>query len=161
MLSSNTKLATGISVVVLICAVAGCNRHEPDVSTTGAASDTAPAANPEQRTDAGITSQINARYFRDSDINGRAVDVTTRNGVVTLTGSGFAARVALAGRDAAPARGAAGRCVGPPVGRHRERSMDHHEDPGAVLRERIASPVERRRHDDQRRHRPPDRHRRK
>jgi osmotically-inducible protein OsmY len=67
-------------------------REDPrreEVATTG---EPAPGQEREDRRplerldDGWITTQIQARYFVDRNVRGRDIDVTTRNGVVTLTG---------------------------------------------------------------------------
>jgi osmotically-inducible protein OsmY len=45
-----------------------------------------PTDSQEARESAWITTQIQARYFADSSVAGRDIDVTTNNGVVTLSG---------------------------------------------------------------------------
>jgi osmotically-inducible protein OsmY len=40
-----------------------------------------------ERPDAWLTAKIQAKYFIDTDVKGRRIDVDTQNGVVTLTGS--------------------------------------------------------------------------
>lgn len=68
-----------------------CNRNEPaDTSTVPTAQ--APAEpqayeTAEARTDSGITTAVQARYYADDTIRNRNVDVTTENGVVTLRGT--------------------------------------------------------------------------
>lgn len=52
-----------------------------DLLTIGPAGNT-----PEEMASGWITTQIQARYFADTDIEGRDIDVTASNGVVTLSG---------------------------------------------------------------------------
>ncbi|MEX1130086.1 MAG: BON domain-containing protein [Vicinamibacterales bacterium] len=40
-----------------------------------------------ERPDAWLTTKVQAKYFLDADVKGHRIDVDTRNGVVTLTGS--------------------------------------------------------------------------
>ena len=55
------------------------------MATTGVAPGTAaPVA--ERLNDSGITASIQSKYFLDSNIKGRRIDVDTHQGVVTLRG---------------------------------------------------------------------------
>lgn len=82
------KLSAAAAVLALLVA-AGCNRADTTRTTTEgqpAATDRGAVAG-ENRSDARITAEIESRYFRDTELNGRAIDVTTRDGHVTLTGT--------------------------------------------------------------------------
>lgn len=72
-------------VVVTLTAVGlsiACTRTEPARDTTAATSATA-----EPRTDAQITTMVQAKYFADDSIRSRDIDVETENGRVTLRGT--------------------------------------------------------------------------
>lgn len=70
---------------------AGCEREPGDVDRTPSGEANPPAAGAEAGgrnfEDGWITTKIEAAYFADADVKGRAIDVTTNNGVVTLTGT--------------------------------------------------------------------------
>ena len=74
-----------------VLGTAACNRNEPaDTSTVPTAQ--APAApqayeTEEARSDSGITTAVQARYYGDDTIRSHDVDVTTNTGVVTLRGT--------------------------------------------------------------------------
>ncbi len=80
---SNSRATTGAAILITLGLVAGCDRN--DRATVPAAEQTAPTPQPvsddELGTDTGITTQINAKYFRDPEVNGRVIDVTTNSGV--------------------------------------------------------------------------------
>ncbi|HXW07493.1 MAG TPA: BON domain-containing protein [Vicinamibacterales bacterium] len=52
-----------------------------------AAAEPLPDVKPIQRPDAWVTMKIQSKYFLDTDVKGREIDVDTQNGVVTLKGS--------------------------------------------------------------------------
>lgn len=77
---------------VALFGTAACNRDQP--AETGAVPTAeSPAQQPqgyeteEARSDSGITTAVQARYYGDETIRNRDVDVTTENGVVTLRGT--------------------------------------------------------------------------
>jgi len=58
------------------------------IAMSGAAEAQQPAGGrPESGGDAWITTKIQAAYFLDADVKSRHIDVTTRDGVVTLSGT--------------------------------------------------------------------------
>jgi osmotically-inducible protein OsmY len=68
-----------------------CNRNEP-AETSTVPSSRAPAESPgydteEARTDSGITTAVQAKYYANDAVRSSNVDVTTRDGVVTLRGT--------------------------------------------------------------------------
>ena len=85
-----TRYGTGSTVAIVLTAAlaAGCGgreeRPEAAAEAPNAAPGTAPAAGTAD--DSGITMRVQARYFGDTDVKGRNIDVDTRNGIVTLTG---------------------------------------------------------------------------
>ena len=85
--SASWLLACAATVVV----AAGCEREPGDVDRTPSAEANPPAAGAEAGArdfqDGWITTKIEAAYFADADVKGRTIDVTTDNGVVTLTGT--------------------------------------------------------------------------
>lgn len=62
---------------------------EPVERTTGAATDRQPKTGDTdmKRPDEWITMKVQSKYFLDTTVKGRKIDVDTRNGVVTLTGT--------------------------------------------------------------------------
>jgi osmotically-inducible protein OsmY len=62
---------------------AGADTEHPQTPATGTPTD-APGVD---RPDSWITMKIQAKYFLDSDVKGRQIDVDTKNGVVTLKGT--------------------------------------------------------------------------
>lgn len=80
-----------IAVAAVAVLGAACNRNEPaETSTVPTAQ--APATTPayeteEARSDSGITTAVQAKYYGDATVRGRDVDVTTNSGVVTLRGT--------------------------------------------------------------------------
>lgn len=75
---------------VALLSTAACNRNEPAETTTVPTAE-APGApqyeTAEARTDSGITTAVQARFYNDQNVRSRNVDVTTQNGVVTLRGT--------------------------------------------------------------------------
>jgi hyperosmotically inducible periplasmic protein len=68
-----------------------CNRNEPAETSTVPSAQT-PAQSPgydtdEARTDSGITTAVQAKYYENDTIRSNNVDVTTTQGVVTLRGN--------------------------------------------------------------------------
>ena len=55
--------------------------------TTGSAGDTPTGGAAEAVTDAGITTKVKSKLLADPDVSGLRIDVDTRDGVVTLTGT--------------------------------------------------------------------------
>jgi hyperosmotically inducible periplasmic protein len=60
---------------------------QPETSGEGGVPATADAESGPAGADAWVTSKIQARYFLDSEVKGRDVDVTTEGGIVTLRGT--------------------------------------------------------------------------
>lgn len=77
----------GILVVSLCAALAACERRtvEERQVGTGVTRPVGPPAEP--RTDPGITTAVQAGYYRDDLVRGRQIDVNTEAGVVTLEGT--------------------------------------------------------------------------
>ena len=75
--------------VVLGLVLAGCNRDvaEREARETADELRTAAAAAGERLADSWLTTKVQAQFFADDDIKARRIDVTTRDGVVTLRGS--------------------------------------------------------------------------
>lgn len=82
MRSSTRCSAVGIVLLALVTAAA-C-RDEPANSAKPSAAEGPPAR--QGTTDELVTDRVQSAYFRDPDVNGRAVDVSAAGGVVTLTG---------------------------------------------------------------------------
>jgi osmotically-inducible protein OsmY len=87
MRAKSNWLTTGGAILALLVAV-GCERDDRRDQRTDRAGDgvlTAPAG--EERTDTGITTQVQSRFYAEGDIRGRDITVRTNDGVVTLTGT--------------------------------------------------------------------------
>jgi osmotically-inducible protein OsmY len=71
-----------------MAAGAACNRSETETQTKQVAADVKAAAAKagDQLADTWITTKIQAQYFADDDIKARYINVSTRGGVVTLSG---------------------------------------------------------------------------
>lgn len=76
------------ALAVAILAAAGCSRAEADRTTREAAVEVRHAAGEagERLTDGWLTTKVQAQFFADRDIKARYVDVSTRDGVVTIAG---------------------------------------------------------------------------
>ncbi len=73
--------------VILVAGTAACNRT-PENTTTGVDTSAAtPAQNTTQTPDWWTTTKVQARFFADSQVKGRNIDVDTNAGVVTLRGT--------------------------------------------------------------------------
>jgi hyperosmotically inducible protein len=74
--------------VALALVLAGCNRDvaEREARETADELRTAAATAGERLADSWLTTKVQAQYFADDDIKARHIDVTTRDGVVTLRG---------------------------------------------------------------------------
>ena len=77
-----------VSVAVGLAVVAACNRSvtEREARETANEIRTAAATAGERLADSWLTTKVQAQFFADDDIKARYVDVTTRDGIVTLTG---------------------------------------------------------------------------
>ena len=71
-----------VAATVLIAGVA-CTRDEPQPNTAATAQPQATTP----RDDASITTSVQARYYGTDEVRGQAVSVSTRDGVVTLSGT--------------------------------------------------------------------------
>lgn len=71
-----------------MAAVSACNRQETNDEARQAAAEVKAAAvrAGERLTDGWVTAKIQAKYFSDEDIKARYIDVSTRDGLVTLKG---------------------------------------------------------------------------
>jgi hyperosmotically inducible periplasmic protein len=74
--------------ILLVATTVACNRSESDVNARRAADKVGVAAARagDQLADSWLTTKIQAQYFADDDIKARHINVSTRDGVVTLTG---------------------------------------------------------------------------
>ena len=75
-------------VVLGLALVAGCNRAETEQDARQTADEIRTAASQagERLADSWLTTKVQAQFFADDDIKARYIDVTTRDGVVTLKG---------------------------------------------------------------------------
>lgn len=82
------QLPCTAALVVAMAAGAACNRSETETQTKQVAADVKAAAAKagDQLADTWITTKIQAQYFADDDIKARYINVSTRGGVVTLSG---------------------------------------------------------------------------
>jgi hyperosmotically inducible periplasmic protein len=76
------------SVMLVAAAAVACNRSESDANAQRTAGQvkTAAARAGHQLADSWLTTKIQAQYFADDDIKARHINVSTRDGIVTLTG---------------------------------------------------------------------------
>jgi osmotically-inducible protein OsmY len=84
-----TRYRTGSTVAIVLTAAlaAGCGGREERPQAAAEAPDAAPGTAPARAADdSGITMRVQARYFGDTEVKGRNIDVDTQNGIVTLTG---------------------------------------------------------------------------
>jgi hyperosmotically inducible periplasmic protein len=74
--------------LIVVGAMPACNRTDADANAERAAQQmkTAAAKAGHQLADSWLTTKIQAQYFADDDIKARHINVSTRDGVVTLTG---------------------------------------------------------------------------
>ena len=81
-----TQLFTG--ALALILTVAGCNRTETSREARETAADVKAAASRagEKLADSWLTTKVQAQYFADEDIKSRYINVTSRDGIVTVKG---------------------------------------------------------------------------
>ena len=77
-----------LGCVLLIGAATACNRTGADANAQRTAEQvkTVAAKTGHQLADSWLTTKIQAQYFADDDIKARHINVSTRDGVVTLTG---------------------------------------------------------------------------
>jgi hyperosmotically inducible periplasmic protein len=82
------QLRTSLLAAALVIGVAACNRAQTEQQTQRAADEAkAVAAEAGDRiADGWLTTKIQARYFADDQVKARYVDVSTRDGVVTVKG---------------------------------------------------------------------------
>jgi len=64
----------------------GVSRVEDRLRVRGEAATATPDAATVERPDVWLTAKVQSKYFLDDEVKGRDIDVTTNNGVVTLTG---------------------------------------------------------------------------
>lgn len=76
------------SAIVAIAASVACDRNTSDANATRTSEQVKAAAAKagHQLADSWLTTKIQAQYFADDDIKARHINVSTRDGVVTLTG---------------------------------------------------------------------------
>jgi hyperosmotically inducible protein len=76
------------ALVVAVASTAGCSRQDTRREAREAASDARAAAARagDQLADSWLTTKIQAQYFADEDVKARHINVSTRDGVVALTG---------------------------------------------------------------------------
>lgn len=81
-----SQLFTGL--LALAMAAAGCDRAETRQQAQDAAAEvrTVAARAGDRVADGWLTAKVQAQFFADEDIKSRFIDVTARDGVVTLTG---------------------------------------------------------------------------
>jgi osmotically-inducible protein OsmY len=77
-----------VPTLVVVAATLACNRSDRDPNAQRTAEQVKVAATKagHQLADSWLTTKIQAQYFADDDIKARHINVTTRDGVVTLTG---------------------------------------------------------------------------
>jgi osmotically-inducible protein OsmY len=86
----NGGFRTGAVVVAMagLLVSAACGRDDRRVDPMTATSPDTPGYQTEEaRSDAGITTAVQARYYSDPAVRGRDIDVTTSNAIVTLRGT--------------------------------------------------------------------------
>jgi osmotically-inducible protein OsmY len=86
----NGGFRTGAVVVAMagLLVSAACGRDDRPVDPMTATSPDTPGYQTEEaRSDAGITTAVQARYYSDPAVRGRDIDVTTSNAIVTLRGT--------------------------------------------------------------------------
>jgi hyperosmotically inducible protein len=82
------QLLTASALVAVVMTGAACNRSEPNPRTERTTDQVKAAAAraKDQFADSWLTTKIQAQYFADDDIKARHINVSTRDGIVTLTG---------------------------------------------------------------------------
>jgi hyperosmotically inducible periplasmic protein len=82
------QLLTVSALVAAVMTGGGCNRSETNANAERTAEQMKVAASraKEQFADSWLTTKIQAQYFADEDIRARHINVSTRDGIVTLTG---------------------------------------------------------------------------
>ncbi len=83
-----SQLLSGALAASLVLAAAGCNRTEANREAHEAAAEvrTAAAHAGDRLADGWLTTKVLAQYFADREIKARYINVTTRDGVVSLSG---------------------------------------------------------------------------
>jgi len=76
------------TLVACALAAGACSRAETDANAQRAKEQVRVAAERagDQFADSWLTTKIQAQYFADDNVKARTINVSTRNGVVTLTG---------------------------------------------------------------------------
>jgi osmotically-inducible protein OsmY len=77
-------IGAGAVVLTLAIATIGCNRTATETETTPPSTATAGI---DRESDTQIATAVQARFYQDDTIRGRAIDVSAHNGVVTLRGT--------------------------------------------------------------------------
>jgi osmotically-inducible protein OsmY len=77
-------IGSAILALFALAAAPGCNREQPTTETTAPPS---AAASAPARDDPTIATQVRARFYTDDTIRERRIDVTAKDGVVTLRGA--------------------------------------------------------------------------
>jgi hyperosmotically inducible periplasmic protein len=82
------QLIRAALTLAALTAAVGCNRTQTEQQTQRAAAEVKTAASRAGETiaDGWVTTRIQAQYFADEQIKARYIDVTTRDGVVTVKG---------------------------------------------------------------------------
>jgi hyperosmotically inducible protein len=82
------QLLTASALVAAVVAGAACNRTDTNANAQRTADQVKSATTraKEQLADSWLTTKIQAQYFADDDIKARHINVSTKDGVVTLTG---------------------------------------------------------------------------
>lgn len=75
-------------LVAATCTTVGCNRSDSDANARRAAAEVRDVASRagDQLADSWLTTKIQAQYFADEDVKARYINVSTRDGMVTLKG---------------------------------------------------------------------------
>jgi len=83
-----SQLLSGALAVAGLVLAAGCNRAEADREAREAAAEvrTAAAEAGDRLADGWLTTKVQAQYFADREIKARYINVSTRDGVVSLSG---------------------------------------------------------------------------
>ena len=76
----------GLAALALV-ANTGCGRNDTTADTTATTPATTTAANAPNNPDWWTTTKVQAKFFADDTVKGRNINVTTDNGVVSLTGA--------------------------------------------------------------------------
>jgi hyperosmotically inducible protein len=83
----NFRTMTVALAVVGMATVAGCNRDSSGTAPrTSGAQDTSRAV-AQTTDDVGVTTRVKTALIAESQLNSRNIDVDTRNGIVTLSGT--------------------------------------------------------------------------